>query len=103
MVSASPPITMGWLNFKICQNFAVAFFLHLWQDKLVSVELNIYGGAIFIAILAHFRYLISLETANTKESEVFLLRISSGNLNKPVATCWKEFFETLCKYIYLEL
>ena len=79
------------------------FFLHLWQDKLVSVELNVYGGAIFIAILAHFHYLYSLETANTKKSEVFLLRISSGKLNESVATCRKEFFETLCKYIYLEL
>ena len=30
--------------------------------------------------LLHFHYFISLETANAQESEVFLLRISSGTL-----------------------
>ena len=31
-------------------------------------------------------YFISLETANTQKSEVFLLRISLGNVNASVAT-----------------
>ena len=46
-----------------------------------------YGGVIFIAILLHFHYLISLETANTQESEVVLLRISKGNVNASLVTC----------------
>ena len=68
---------------------------------------------IFITILLHFHYFISLETANTQESEMFLLRISSGNVNTSFATCQypqnynfsfrKEFLQTLCKCIYLEL
>ena len=76
------------------------------------MELNIYGGVIFITILLHFDYLISLETANTQKSELFLLRISSGNLNTSVVTCWypqiynfsftKKFLETPCECIYLE-
>ena len=54
----------------------------------------------------------SLETVNTQKSEVFLLKISSGNVNASVVTCRypqiynfsfrKEFLETLCKCIYLE-
>ena len=56
-------------------------------------------------------YVISLETANTLKSEMFLIKISSGNLNTSVVTCQypqiynfsfkKEFLETLCKCIYL--
>ena len=86
---------------KICQNV----FLHLWQDKPLWVELKINGGVIFITILLHFHYFISLETANTQKSEVFLLRISLGNVNASVVTCRfdqiynfifrKEFLETL--------
>ena len=69
---------------------------------------------IFITILLHVHYFISLETANTQKSEVFLLRIYLGNGNASVAsvvTSWypqiynfsfrKEFLETLCKCIYL--
>ena len=48
---------------------------------------KIYGGVIFIAILLHFHYFISLETANIQKSEVVLLRISSGNVNASVVTC----------------
>ena len=33
------------------------------------------------------RYFISLKTANIQKSEVFLFRISSGNVNTSVATC----------------
>ena len=87
------------------------FFLHLWQDKPLWVELKTNGGVIFITILLHFHYFISLETANTQKSEVFLLRISLGNVNASVVTCRypqiynfsfrKEFLETLCKCIYL--
>ena len=113
MFSAPLTIKMGWLNLKICQNFLVTiFFFYLWQDKLLWVELKIYGGVIFITILLHFHYFISLETANTLKSEVFLLRISSGDLNASVVICWypqiynfsfrKEFLETLCKCIYIE-
>ena len=39
------------------------------------------GGAIFITILLHFHYFISLETTNNQKSEVFHLRISLGNVN----------------------
>ena len=65
---------------KICQNV----FLHLWQDKPLWVELKINGGVIFITILLHFHYFISLETANAQKSEVFFLRISFGNVNASV-------------------
>ena len=79
-------------------------------DVPLWVELN--GGVIFITILLHFVViLISLETANTQKSEVFLLRIYLGNVNASVVTCRypqiynfsfrKEFLETLCKCIYL--
>ena len=68
------------------------------------MESNIYY---YITILSLFHFF--LETANTKKNEVFLLRISSGNLNGSVVTCRypqiynfsfrKEFFETICKFI----
>ena len=113
IVSAPLPLQWGDLISKFAkilwwQNF----FLHLWQDKPLWVELKTNGGVIFITILLHFHYFISLETANTQKSEVFLLRISSGNVNASVVTCWypqifnfsfrKKFLETLCKCIYLE-
>ena len=115
MVSAPPPITMvggGDLIWKFTDILRLQnFFLHLWQNKLLWVELKTNGGVIFITILLHFHYFISLETANTQKSEVFLLRISSGNVNASVVTCWypqiynfsfrKVFLETLCKCIYL--
>ena len=50
------------------------------------VELKASGGVIFITILLHFHYSISLETANTEKSELFLLRISLGTVNASVAT-----------------
>ena len=40
-----------------------------------------------MTILLHFHYFISSETANTQKSGVFLLRISSGNVNASVVTC----------------
>ena len=77
----------------------------LWQDKPLWVELKTNEGVIFITILLHFHLFISLETANTQKSEVFLLRISLGNVNASVVTCRypqiynfsfrKEFLETL--------
>ena len=102
----------GWLNMKIAKIlWWQDYFLHLWQDKHLWVELKTNGGVIFITLLLHFHYFISLEAANTKKSEVFLLRISLGNLNASVVTCWypqiynfsfrKDFLETLCKCIYL--
>ena len=68
------------------------------------------GGAESIPYYT-FIFFISLETANTQKSEVFLLGISLGNMNASVVT-WryfqiynfsfrKEFLETLCKCIYL--
>ena len=44
-------------------------------------------GVIFITILLHFHYFISLETANTQKSEMFLLRICLGNTNVSLVTC----------------
>ena len=83
-------------------------FLHFWQGKLLWMELKIYGGVIF-TILLHFHYFISLETTNTQKLQVFLLRISSGNVNASVVTCRhpqiynfsfrKEFSETLCRIL----
>ena len=45
-------------------------------------------------ILLQFHYIIFLETANTQKSEVFLLRISSRNVNASVVvTCqYPEFY-----------
>ena len=51
------------------------------------MELKTNGGVIFITILLQFNYFISLETANTQKSEVFLLRVSLGNVNASVFTC----------------
>ena len=75
------------------------------------MDLKTNGGVIFINILLHFHYFISLETANTQKSEVLLSRISLGNVNASVVSCRypqiynfsfrKEFLETLCKCIYL--
>ena len=75
------------------------------------MELKTNDGVIFITILLHFHYFNPLERANTQESEVFPLIISSGNVDASVVTCWypqiynfsfkKEFLETLCKCIYL--
>ena len=66
---------------------------------------------VFITTLLHFHYFISLETANTHKSHVFLLRISLRNVNASVITCRypqvynfsfrKELLETLCECIYL--
>ena len=50
IVSDPPPVTMGWLNLKVCQAF-------------------------------------SLKTVSSQESEMFLLRASSGNVNASVVTC----------------
>ena len=68
-----------------------------------GVETN--RGVICITILLHFHYFTSLETANTHKKEVFLLRISLGNVNASVVTCRypqiynfsfrKEFLEIL--------
>ena len=45
-------------------------------------EFKMYGGV----ILLHFHYFTSLEMSNTQKSEVFLLRIYSGNVNVSVIT-----------------
>ena len=74
---------------------------------------NKWGSNIYyyITTLLHFHHFISLETVNTQKMEVFLLRLSLGNVNVLVVTCRypqiynfsfrKEFLETLCKCIYL--
>ena len=61
-----------------------------------------YREVIFITILLHIHYFISLETANNHKSHVFLLRVSSGNLQfeSYIFSFTKEFLETLCKCIY---
>ena len=60
---------------KICQNVVVTkFFLH--QDKPLWVELKTNEGVIFLTILLDLHDFISLETAKTLKSKVFLLRIS---------------------------
>ena len=38
--------------------------------------------------LLNFHYFISLETTNTQESEMFLLRFYWKNVNASVATYW---------------
>ena len=85
---------------KICQNFVLKkFFLHLGQDKPLWVDLKTNRGIIFITIFLHFHYFISLETANTQNSEAFLLRISLENVNAYPEiynfSFRKEFLETL--------
>ena len=87
------------------------FFWHLWQDKPLWVELKINGGVMFITILLHFHYFISLKVANTQKIELFLLTIYLRNVNASVVTSQypqicnfsfrKECLETLCKCIYL--
>ena len=109
MVSAPPPITMvggGDLIWKFTDILRLQnFFLHLWQNKLLWVELKTNGGVIFITILLHFHHFISLKTANTQKNEVFRLRLSLGSVNASVVTCRypqiynssfrKEFLATL--------
>ena len=82
------------------------FYLHLWQDTLLWVELRIYEEVTFITILLHFHYFISLETASNEKNEVFLLKISLDIHNASGVTCQypqifnssfrKEFLEILC-------
>ena len=86
---------------------------NLEQTYILNVSLWIEsktnGRVIFITILLHFHYFIFLETANTQKSEVFLLKISLGNVNASLVTCWypqiynfgfrKEFLETLKVYL----
>ena len=59
----------------------------MWQDKPPWVGLKTNGGVIFITILLQSYGFISLETANSQKSEVFLLIISLGNVNASVVTC----------------
>ena len=82
----------GWGGDDLIWKFAKtlwwqSYFLHFWQDKPLWVELNANGEVIFVTVLLHFHYFISLETANTQKSEVFVLRISLGNVNASVVTC----------------
>ena len=75
------------------------------------VDLKIYGGLILTSILLNFHYFISLETANTQKSEMFLVTIYTGNVYASFFTYRypqiynfsfrKEFLETLCNCIYL--
>ena len=66
MVSAPPPTTMmggegGGGGSYLIWKFAKIlwwqnFFLHLWQDKPLWVELKTNGGVIFITILLHYHF-----------------------------------------------
>ena len=68
---------MGGLNLKIWQNFVGAKnFSYICGGINLYGGVKIYGGVIFI------HYFISLETANTQKSEVFLFVNTSG-----VVTC----------------
>ena len=68
---------------------------------------------VFITTLLHFHYFISLETAKTRKSDLFLLRISLRNVNASVITCRypqvynfsfrKELLETLCEILCIYL
>ena len=96
----SPPITMGGGGGGM---EGVTQYENL-PKFCVAVKKKRNGGVIFITILLHFHDFISLKTANTQKSEVFLLRISLGIVNACV-TCRnlqiynfsfrKEFLETL--------
>ena len=46
------------------------------------MELKANGGVILITILLHFHYFIFAETAKTQTVEVFVLKISLGNVNE---------------------
>ena len=86
------PLQWGWEGSALIWKFAKIllwqnFFLHLWQQKPLWVELKTNGRVIFVIILLHFHTFISLDTANTQKSEVFLLRIFLGNVNASVVTC----------------
>ena len=88
MVSGFPSITMGWRNLKICQNFVVTKFFPTFVAGKTSMGgvKNIWVSNIYYYITT-LSYFISSETANTQKSEIFLLRISSGNLDASVVTC----------------
>ena len=60
---------------KICQN-VVGTKCFLQQDKSLWVEVKTNEGVIFITILLRLHDFISLGTAKTLKSKVFLLRIS---------------------------
>ena len=78
---------MGERNLKIYQNFAgTIFFLKFVGINLYVGELKLYGGS----IIYYYTCIISFlsKQPNTQKSEVFLLRISSGNVNASgVVTC----------------
>ena len=67
-------------------------------------------GVIFTTILLRSYYFISLETVNTQKSELFLFRISLGNVDASDVTCRyphiynfsfrKEFLETLLETLF---
>ena len=93
MVSAPLPLQWGegrrnliWKFDKIF--WSQLFFFYICGKINLWAELKINGGVKFVTTLLHFHSLISLETASTQKSEVFLLRISLGNLNASVVTCW---------------
>ena len=88
MVSTSH-IIVGVLNLKIYQNFVgTEFFLHLREDKPIWGELKLYGGGGGVIFITTPNYFTSLETVNAQKSEVFYLKISSGNVNASgVITC----------------
>ena len=51
------------------------------------------GGVIFITTISLFHFFRTLETSNNQKSEMFLLRISSGNVNESaVVTCQHPHF-----------
>ena len=77
---------MGDLIWKLAKIlWGLNFFLDLWGDKPLWGELKLYGRVIFITTVSLFHF---FRNSQHPENEVFLLRISSGNVNASVVvTC----------------
>ena len=66
----------------------VVIFITVYYSIYFYVYYSYYSIYYYLVLIIIY-YLISLERTNTHKSEVFLLRISSGNVNTSgVATCW---------------
>ena len=107
MFSTSPPITMrgeGVTQYENLPKFCGGkIFSYICDRKNFYGELKTNGGVISITVLLHVHYLISLETANTQKSEVFLLRISLGNVNASVvASQYPEIYNFIFRKGFLE-
>ena len=64
------------------------FFLHLWLNKPLWVELKPNEGVIFITILLHFHHFISLEITKTQKGEVFRSEVRCLFRNSQCVSCY---------------